>query len=56
LRHFRGQITGDFERCNSLVTEIDQTEARFGVNYRQAGKFFKQSLFNMQDNRRFASG
>ncbi|HLM61569.1 MAG TPA: lytic transglycosylase domain-containing protein, partial [Pyrinomonadaceae bacterium] len=51
-----GQITGTTSNDTTRPQEVDQAEARFNQITSEAGKFFKQGLFNMQDNRRPQAG
>ncbi|MGI8787621.1 MAG: hypothetical protein ACR2HG_07680 [Pyrinomonadaceae bacterium] len=53
-----GQTTNDVSsgRTNATTPQIEQTDARFNQITGDAGKYFKQGLFNMQDNRRSQAG
>jgi membrane-bound lytic murein transglycosylase D len=51
-----GQIAGTTSSDATRPQEVDQAEARFSQITNEAGKFFKQGLFNMQDNRRSQAG
>lgn len=51
-----GQITSTTASDNARPQEVDQAEARVNQITGEAGKFFKQGLFNMQDNRRPQAG
>jgi membrane-bound lytic murein transglycosylase D len=51
-----GQITSTTSNDTTRPQEVDQAEARFNQITSEAGKFFKQGLFNMQDNRRPQAG
>jgi hypothetical protein len=51
-----GQITGTTSSDANRPQEVVQAEARFSQITNEAGKFFKQGLFNMQDNRRPQAG
>ena len=53
-----GQITDSVAsgRNNSTTPQIEQTDARFNQITNDAGKFFKQGLFSLQDNRRPDAG
>ena len=51
-----GQITSTTASDVTKPQEVDQAEARFNQITQDAGKFFKQGLFNMQDNRRPQAG
>jgi membrane-bound lytic murein transglycosylase D len=51
-----GQIAGTTSSDETRPQEVDQAEARFSQITNEAGKFFKQGLFNMQDNRRSQAG
>ena len=51
-----GQITGTTSSDITRPQEVDQAEARFSQITNESGKFFKQGLFNMQDNRRPQAG
>jgi len=51
-----GQITSTTASDIAKPQEVDQAEARFNQITNEAGKFFKQGLFNMQDNRRPQAG
>ncbi len=51
-----GQITGTTSSGVTRPQEVDQAEARFSQITNEAGKFFKQGLFNMQDNSRPQAG
>jgi LysM repeat protein len=53
-----GQITDSVAsgRNDARTLEAQQAEARFGQITGDAGKFFKQGLFNLQDNRRSQAG
>ncbi len=51
-----GQITSTTASDLTKPQEVDFAEARFNQITQDAGKFFKQGLFNMQDNRRPQAG
>ncbi len=53
-----GQVTDSVAsgRTDATTPQIEQTDARFNQITNDAGKFFKQGLFNMQDNRRSQAG
>ncbi len=53
-----GQVTDSVSsgRTDATTPQIEQIDARFNQITNDAGKFFKQGLFNMQDNRRSQAG
>ncbi len=53
-----GQVTDSVSsgRTDAKTPETAQAEARLNQITQDAGKFFKQGLFNMQDNRRSQAG
>lgn len=53
-----GQVTDSVAsgRTDATTPQIEQVDARFNQITGDAGKFFKQGLFNMQDNRRWQAG
>ena len=53
-----GQVTDSVSsgRTDAKTPETAQAEARLNQIAQDAGKFFKQGLFNMQDNRRSQAG
>jgi len=56
LSFVSGQITSTTSSDVTRPQEVDQAEARFNQITTEAGKFFKQGLLNMQDNRRPQAG
>ncbi len=53
-----GQVTGSSAsgRDNTKTQEVEQSEARYNQIAGDAGRYFKQGLLNMQDNRRPQAG
>ena len=53
-----GQVTGSSAsgRDNTKTQEVEQSEARYNQIANDAGRYFKQGLLNIQDNRRPQAG